>query len=141
MVVKLISMIKYLLDTDICIFFLKGKFEIGKKVKQVGITNCFVSEITLAELHYGAFKSTDYERHQRDVDDIVSFATVVPISEVLALYGQERARLESLGTPIQDFDLLIATTAVHHGMTLVTNNTKHHRRVADLVLDNWTELA
>ncbi len=47
---------KYLLDTDICIFFLKGKFNIYEKIKQVGVENCYISEITIAELKYGAAK-------------------------------------------------------------------------------------
>jgi len=61
---------------------------------------------------------------------------VLPIGDVIELYGKVRARLQKPGTPIADFDLLIATTAVHHGMVLVTNNTKHHTRVTDLQLDD-----
>ncbi len=104
---------------------------------QIRASNCYVSDITLAELHYGAFKSSNFERHKHDANEIASFATVLSISDSLQLYGKERARLEAIGRPIHDFDLLIATTALHHGMTLVSNNTKHHARVADLQLANW----
>jgi tRNA(fMet)-specific endonuclease VapC len=131
-------MINYLLDTDICVFILREKFNLPAKIHEVGVEHCYVSEITLAELHFGAHYSTNYEKHRYDVDRITSFASVLPISEVIELYGIERARLQKLGTPIADFDLLIAVTAVHHEMVLVTGNTKHHRRVNKLRLENWT---
>lgn len=57
----------------------------------------------------------------------------------LPLYAEEKARLQKAGKIISEFDLLIATTAVHHGMTLVTNNTKHMERVEGIQLENWTK--
>ncbi|WP_288909981.1 PIN domain-containing protein [uncultured Bacteroides sp.] len=45
---------KYLLDTNICIFLLRGKYDVDKKIDQVGLENCCISEITVAELKYGA---------------------------------------------------------------------------------------
>jgi tRNA(fMet)-specific endonuclease VapC len=132
-------MTNYLLDTDICIFILREKYNLLEKIEVVGVERCYVSEITLAELHFGAHYSTNYEQHRHDVHRITSFASVIPISDVIELYGRERARLQKLGTPIADFDLLIATTAVQHNMVLVTNNTKHHARVTDLRLENWVQ--
>lgn len=132
-------MTKYLLDTDICIFVLKQKFNLLEKLQEVGLENCYVSEISLAELHFGAYNSTDYEKHRRDVELVQRFAEVIPIREYLALYGKERARLRKVGSSVADFDLLIATSAVHHGLVLVTNNTKHHQRVEGIRLENWAE--
>ena len=130
-------MINYLLDTDTCIFLLKDKYGSQERVKAIGIEYMYASEITLAELHFGAYYSTNFEKHRHDAERISSIVTVLSISDALLLYGKERARLRRLGTPIAEFDLLIATTAVHHGMTLVTNNTKHHKRVAGIQLENW----
>jgi tRNA(fMet)-specific endonuclease VapC len=53
---------KYLLDTNICIYFLKGQFNINKKLKSVGVDNCFISEITVAELKFGAENSIEKEK-------------------------------------------------------------------------------
>ena len=130
-------MIRYLLDTDICIFFFRKKFDLRDKIETAGQGACFISEITLAELFAGMYKSGQLEKRQQELVTLLGLVTVVPIRDALPTYGKERARLEKLGTPIADFDLLIATTALHHGMTLVTNNTKHHARVADLQLENW----
>lgn len=57
----------YLLDTDICIFFLQGKYGLSEKIGAVGIENCFISEITIAELLFGAENSTNYEKHIEEV--------------------------------------------------------------------------
>ncbi len=130
-------MTRYLLDTDICIFYFRRKHDAEAKIEAAGQGNIHISEITLAELFVGMYKSEHLAKRQQELRTLLEIAGVVPIRDSLPLYGQERARLEELGTPIADFDLLIATTALHHGMTLVTNNTKHHARVADLQLANW----
>ena len=131
-------MAKYLLDTDICIFILQQKFFVKEKVTSVGIVNCFVSAITIAELTFGAYQSNDYESHKNDAQRIMSLATVLPILDSLDTYGIEKARLRKDGNLIPEFDLLIATTAVHHDMTLVTNNTKHMSRIEGIQLEDWT---
>jgi tRNA(fMet)-specific endonuclease VapC len=131
-------MTKYLLDTDTCIFVFRNKFGIKEKIAAAGQGACFISEITLAELFVGMYKSGQLEKRQQELVILLSVVTVVPIYETLPTYGKERARLEKLGTPIADFDLLIATTAVYHNMVLVTGNTRHHQRVDGLSLQNWT---
>ena len=114
------------------------KFFVKEKVTSVGIVNCFVSAITIAELTFGAYQSNDYESHKNDAQRIMSLATVLPILDSLDTYGIEKARLRKDGNLIPEFDLLIATTALHHGMTLVSNNTKHMSRIKGLQLENWT---
>jgi len=131
-------MTKYLLDTDICIFILQQKFFIKEKVTSVGIVNCFVSAITIAELTFRAYQSNDYESHKADFQQIMSLATVLPILDSLDIYGKEKARLRKEGNLTPEFDLLIATTALHHDMTLVTNSTKHMSRIEGIQLENWT---
>lgn len=131
-------MTKYLLDTDICIFYLKKEFSLEEKIEAIGKENCFVSEMSVAELIYGAYNSDNFAKHKNDYLDILSVASLIRVLDSLSTYGKEKARLRRAGLPIPELDLLIATTAVHHNMTLVTNNTKHMTRIAGIQLENWT---
>ena len=133
-------MTEYLLDTDICIFYLKGKFGIKEKIEASGQGNCFVSEMTIAELMFGARNSDNFEKHQNDHIKVLSVATLKRVLDSLPTYGIEKARLRRAGNLIPELDLLIATTALHHGMTLVSNNTKHMSRIEGLMLENWTQV-
>ncbi|MEM6770421.1 MAG: type II toxin-antitoxin system VapC family toxin [Bacteroidota bacterium] len=133
-------MTKYLLDTDICILYLKGKYSLAQKCESVRYENCYVSAVTIGELLFGAHNSDNYEKHRDDAQQVMQLATVLPIFDSLNVYGKEKARLRKAGTPIPEFDLLIGTTAVHHGMVLVTNNTKHMARIEGIRLENWTRV-
>lgn len=133
-------MSKYLLDTDSCIFFLHGKYSIRKKIEVEGSDNCFISKITLAELFFGAYKGNSPEIDRDNTKTLEDNFAVVPIYRSLELYGIEKAKLKKTGMIIPEFDLLIATTAVHHNMTLVTNNTKHMSRIKGIKLENWTKV-
>ena len=70
---------QYLLDTNICIFFLRGKLNLDEIIKEKGRENCYVSEITIAELRYGAENSTDPIKSHKAVDAFLSGITIVPI--------------------------------------------------------------
>ena len=70
---------KYLLDTNICSYFLRGLFNLGEKIETVETENCFVPEITIAELKFGAENNEYQEKNRRAVDDFVSKFTVIPI--------------------------------------------------------------
>ncbi|MCB9352201.1 MAG: type II toxin-antitoxin system VapC family toxin [Lewinellaceae bacterium] len=129
----------YLLDTNIVIFFFKGRFDIDEKLDAVGIENCFISEITLAELKYGAFFSQQPEKHITEVEGLLKEIAVIPITSSIDLYAEEKARLRKAGTLIDDFDLLIGCTAIANGLTLVTNNTKHFNRLQNIRLEDWTK--
>ena len=85
---------KYLLDTNICISLLKNQYGIREAILNVKVRNCFVSEITIAELYYGASKSNNREERVKDVDFIVSHFGIVPIFRALPLYGDLKAKLE-----------------------------------------------
>ena len=132
-------MTTYLLDSDTCIFLLKNKYGIKERIKEAGIENCFVSEITIAELAYGAFKSSRFEKHIAEAEKIEELFGVVPIHECIRLFAQEKARLSRMGKNIPDFDLLIGVTAVQRDMILVTNNTKHMSRIKGIKLENWVK--
>lgn len=128
---------KYLLDTDIVVDLVKGRYKLKDKVKKAKFSNCYVSEITLAELHFGAFYSPAYQKHKEEPNDIASIFNVLPISEVLEVFGSEKARLVKDGKVIADFDLLIAVSAVKYECILITGNEKHHQRVKGVRIENW----
>jgi len=130
----------YLLDTNVAIFYLRGKFDLKTKVASVGLENCFISEITVAELRFDAGKSSRPEHHHRLVDDLVAQVDVIRIDVAIPHFAKEKARLQRLGTPPEDFDLLIGSTAVVHGYTIgVTNNTAHFSRISGIQLEDWTQ--
>lgn len=101
--------------------------------------NCFISEITLAELKFGVANSEHKEKNQKTLDDFLTGVKIIPIFHSLDLYAIEKARLRKKGSPIDDFDILIGATAVTHNLTMVTNNTDHFKRIAGIVLEDWTK--
>lgn len=129
---------KYLLDTNICIFYLKGRYDLDRKVEQAGFENCFVSEVTIAELKFGAENSEHIERNRVVVAQFSSTFQVIPIFGSLDVYAKEKARLRKIGYLIDDFDLLIGATAIANELVMVTNNTKHFSRMENIVLEDWT---
>jgi len=131
---------KYLLDTNICIFFFRDKYNISDILKEKGIKNCYVSEITIAELRYGAENSQNPQKHHEILDCFLKTVTLIPITSSLLVYAKEKVRLKKAGTPIHDdFDLLIGATAIRYNMTLVTENVKDFKRLKDLTIENWVE--
>ena len=131
-------MSKYLLDTDISVFYLRGKYNINSKLKEIiGYTNCFISEITLAELKYGAELSEKVEENMNSVNEFARQIGILPIFNSLDLYAKEKARLKRNGCLIDDFDLLIGCSSIKNNMILVTNNEKHFERIENIKIENW----
>jgi len=131
-------MAKYLLDTDISIFYLRGKHNINQKLKEIiGYDNCFISEITLAELKYGAESSEKPDENMRSVNEFANRMGILPIFNSLDLYAREKARLRKAGSMIDDFDLLIGCSAIKNGLILVTNNETHFERIENIKIENW----
>jgi len=129
---------KYLIDTNIAIYYMKGMFNLSKKFDEA-VGNCFISEITLAELKYGVENSEKPEKNRRVLSDFLTGVQLIPIFHSLDLYAKEKARLRKAGTPIDDFDLLIGVTSVSHSLTMVTNNTEHFRRINGIDLEDWAK--
>ena len=130
---------KYLLDSDTLIHYFKSKFRLEERIQKAGIENCFVSEITIAELIYGAEYSTRKEKHLREVDMTIERFVILPISNALKIYGKERARLRNAGTPVGSNDIFIAATAIKHDLIMVSGNTKDMGRIENLQLEDWTK--
>lgn len=128
---------KYLLDTNICIFCMRGKFEMNRKIALAGINNCYLSEITVAELYYGAENSDNPGKTMRETEEFISLFRVVPISKSLHTFGREKAYLTSTGRKIENFDMSIGATALQHKMVMVTDNTEHLGRIRGIEIENW----
>ena len=106
-------------------------------------TQLFISEVTLAELTFGAYNSGDYERHIKEPQWLRRFITVLGISDVFVEYAQIRCALRkrkrTLDKEIGNFDILIGATALHYGLTVVTDNVKHFEQMPGVKVENWVE--
>ena len=115
---------KYLLDTNICIHFFQGKYGVIEKLKSVGLNNCVISEITLAELVFGAENSDNPEKNHKIIERFINQMTILPIFDSVQIYGKEKTRLRRIGKIISDFDLLIGYTAIEKDLIMVTEKIK-----------------
>lgn len=93
----------------------------------------------MTELKFGIAKSANPKKHQTALENFLTGVQIIPIFHSIDFYATEKARLQRLGTPIDDFDFLIGATAVTHGLVMVTNNVKHFKRMADIVIEDWTK--
>ena len=130
---------KYLFDTNICIYYIKGKFGLNEKFRTVKKENRFISEITLAELKFGVQNSEFHEKNQVALENFLTGIQIIPIFNSLDLYAEEKARLRKKGELIDDFDLLIGVSSIANSMILVTNNESHFRRIKNIKIENWTK--
>ncbi len=133
-------MIEYVLDTDICIYWLKGEEKIRKRVEQVGADSLRMTIITLAELKYGAYYS---KNTSENLENIVKFLRKVKVLsldyEGAERFGNIKAELRRSGQIIQDFDILIASITLSRSGVLVTNNIEHFKRIPGLSYENWLQ--
>lgn len=129
---------QYLLDTSICVFFLRGKLNLDEIIKEKGKSNCFISEVTVLELRYGAENSENPAKSHKAVDLFVNGITIIPIFGSIKRYAKEKVRLRKVGKPIHDeFDLLIGVTAIENKLTLVTDNVKDFELLEGIKIENW----
>ena len=131
-------MAQYLLDTDVCIELIKHNERVLDKVEIVGADHCFVTEITIAELFYGAAKSGRPEQFN-DVEYILQSFDLKPLLPSLRLYGENKAILEDKGQMIGEFDLLIGSCAVYNNLIMVTSNLKHFDHIPNIKLEDWAQ--
>ncbi|MGC4231797.1 MAG: type II toxin-antitoxin system VapC family toxin [Niabella sp.] len=129
---------KYLLDTNICIYFIKGQFNLHRKIRAAGEENCLLSEITVAELKYGIENSIQKEKNRKNIEAFIAKFDILPIFPVLDIYAKEKARLKTKGRILDDFDLLIGTTAIFNSLTLVTKNISDFDRLDGIAIEDWT---
>lgn len=130
---------KFLLDTNICIHFLRGNFGLIEKFEELGTENFAISEITFAELVFGAENSINPKKNLELIEVFTDQIVILPIFGAIYLYGKEKARLRSKGLMISDFDLLIGCTAVDKDLIMVTENLKEFERISEIQLENWVK--
>ena len=129
----------YLLDTDIIIYNLKGHDAVRKNLQRYSEDPMKISIITLLELYYGAYKSEKVTSNLAKVKTLENaFEVISTAKESAEVFGKLKTTLEKSGTRLDDFDLIIASCAMAHNLTLVTNNVVHFKRINGLKLANWT---
>lgn len=130
---------KFLLDTDICVYLIKKHPPaVFEKLRSCRTGDVGVSAITVAELRFGADKSQRPKQNHEGLDLFLAPLEIVAFDDrAAAEYGQIRAQLESAGQPIGPLDLLIAAHAKGLGVTLITNNSGEFKRIRGLKIENW----
>ena len=129
---------QYLLDTNICVFFLRGKLKLDEIIRIKGVENCFISELTVFELRYGAENSDNPQKSHAAVDKFVKGLSIIPIFGCIKKYAEIKVKLRKNGTPMHDeFDLIIAVSALTNKLTLVTDNVKDFKHIENLKIENW----
>ncbi|WP_455634129.1 PIN domain-containing protein [Parabacteroides sp.] len=128
---------KYLLDTNICISLLRGNRDVAQKLIGIGEDKCFLSVITLYELMFGAYNSGRSQQEILKVKEFVNRFPVVSLMGSAEEYAFRKTQLRASGIMIDEFDLLIAATALSGNYILVTDNIKHFQRITNLRLENW----
>lgn len=135
---------QYLLDTCICAYWLRDKYNVREHINAIGFDNCYISEMTIAELKfgkaYGQLKGGPKYKEQ-PLKEFFEAIKVLHIAPVFDHYAEEKARLAFAGTPTGEFDLLIGCTAVAKDMILVTENVKDFLNIKGIQIENWIERA
>jgi tRNA(fMet)-specific endonuclease VapC len=130
---------KYMLDTNICVYLIKRKPEnVLEKLHAKMVDGVAISAITLAELMHGVEASAYPKENTLALNQFLSIVGILPFDdEAAAEYGKICATLRRRGTPIGAMDMLIAAHARAKGLIIVTNNVREFERIEDLELENW----
>ncbi len=129
----------YLLDTNICIYIINRKpASVVERISKLSPHQIKLSAISLAELEYGASKSSDREKNRTALLHFASAFDILPFNDSDSeVYGVLRANLERRGKVIGPYDMQIAAQALSRDLVLVTNNTDEFQRIPNLKLENW----
>ncbi len=124
---------KFLIDTDWVINHLRGKDETRLKLKEFRSFGLGISVISVAELYEGVYQSKNPNQAKAELEALLSLFSSLGIDrDICRIFGQERARLRKQGKLIDNFDLMIASTAIYHNLILLTNNRKHFEEIEGL---------
>lgn len=132
-------MIRYMLDTNICIHIIKKKpLHVMQRLLSLDVSQVAISSITLSELEFGVSKSAFPLKNKMALTKFLAVIDVLPYDSLASQsYGPIRAMLEKRGRPIGPLDTLIAAHAHSLQCVLVTNNTREFERVENLSIQNW----
>jgi tRNA(fMet)-specific endonuclease VapC len=127
----------YLLDTDICSYFLRGRYGLQEKFERVGPAALHVSRITIAELLVLTHKNPGSRINQDRIEELARTLVFVDLDDAAwAMFSLTKAHLQRIGRPVGDFDILQASIAVVRDLTLVTNNVDHYMAM-EVRVENW----
>jgi len=130
--------VRYLLDANTCVYALKREPRVIGRLQEHSPDDFGISAVTLAELWFGAAKSSRPKLTRESVDAFLLPFEVLPFgSEAANEYAEARLSLEKKGEPIGERDLLIAATAISMNLTVVTHNVREFSRVPRLRLEDW----
>ncbi len=131
---------KYILDTNICIYLIKRKpASVIQRLQKIELSNVGISAVTLSELEYGVEKSQRVDQNRLALIQFTAPFEILPYGDSAAqCYGSIRSRLETQGLPIGPLDMLIAAHAIALDCILVTNNTREFDRIENFRTEDWT---
>ncbi len=132
----------YLLDTDTVIYALKGEPLVTRRLAEKASQPKALSVITYGELFFGAMKSAAPQANLAKVRRVAELFPVIEVTRaIMETFGSIKAEMQQRGRGIDDFDLVIASSALVLNYTLVTNNERHFRGVPGLQVENWMHTA
>ena len=122
---------EYLIDTDWAIDYMHGHQPVVQRFDELSPLGIGLSIVSLAELYDGMFGAEERLDAEQGLQSFLDYIEeVVPLDDpVCRVFALERRRLRATGTRLDDLDLLIGSTAIHHGLTLLTNNRRHFERM------------
>ncbi|MEA5553720.1 type II toxin-antitoxin system VapC family toxin [Anabaena cylindrica UHCC 0172] len=129
----------YLLDTNTCIVYIKGKnLHLKQRMDNISLSEIAVCSVVKSELFYGAMRSANPERNLKLQQEFLNQFISLPFDDQSAsIFGNIRARLTAQGTPIGAYDLQIAAIALANNLILVTHNTREFSLIPELQLEDW----
>jgi tRNA(fMet)-specific endonuclease VapC len=129
---------RYLIDTDWVASHLNGRQEATELFSRIEQEDLFVSLITYGEIYDGIYHARNPRQFERVFRELLKGVQIVPLNRaIMQRFARVRGALRSGGQIIGDLDLLIAATALHHSLTLVTRNRRHFQRIPNLPLHGW----
>ncbi len=131
---------RYVIDSDMLIYFMKGQKEVVNAFIKIAPSNLYTTRINYTELLYGAYNSDRVEKNLEKVKGFLAHFQILEFDQTASkIFAETKAQLKREGNLIQDMDLMIAAITMSKGYTLVSNNQKHFQRIKKLDLINWME--
>lgn len=121
----------YLIDTDICIQFMRNEKKVVDFIAKLDNLNISIS--TLAELFFGIYNSKNLEKHKKTLANFLSNISILNVDFSIANnFGKIKSKLKNKGTLVGDFDILNAAFALIYDFTLITRNIKHYKNIEEI---------